>query len=328
VINPFAWIGGQMINWLTEERPPAGVPQCDFDRLSFEIRPCDVLLVEGRSRVSDVIKTITQSQWTHSALYIGRLHDIEDETTREHVSWLYDGDPSDQLIIEPLLGKGAIVSPLSDYREDHVRICRPTGLSRADVNRVVAFAVKHLGRDYDVRQLLDLARFLFPYGILPRRWRSSLFEHNVGVSTRTVCSTLIAAAFSAVHFPILPVVHRSADGKIKLYKRNTRLYVPRDFDTSPYFEIIKYPLLGLDDLAVYRQLPWDTDGVVCNDENECFIPGADGAAPVMMAGPEEVARESEAPSTRDGKDENIRENIEANEENDETLDKPATPGGV
>lgn len=282
MVNPFNWCSRQVIRWLTYEHEPTGLPQCDFDRLSFEIRPCDVLLVEGRSRISEVIKTITQSQWTHSALYIGRLHDIEDETTREHVGWLYDGDPGDQLIIEPLLGKGTVVRPLKDYARDHVRICRPAGLSRQDAERVVKFAVKHLGRDYDVRQMLDLARFLFPYAILPRRWRSSLFEYNTGTSTRTVCSTMIASAFSAVQFPILPVAHRGVDGGIKLYKRNPRLYVPRDFDTSPYFEIIKYPLLGLDDLAVYRQLPWDTEGVVCNDDNECFIPGVDGATSVQM----------------------------------------------
>ena len=254
----------------------------DFDVVIFGGRPGDVLLVEVLLLCIDVIKTITQSQWTHSALYIGRLHDIEDEATREHVSWLYDGDPNDQLVIEPLLGKGTIISPLKEYADDHVRVCRPTGLARADVRRVVDFAAKHLGRDYDVRQMLDLARFAFPYGILPRRWRSSLFEHNVGLPTRTICSSMIAAAFSAVHFPILPVVRRAENGAIKLYKRNTKLYVPRDFDTSPYFEIIKYPVLGLDDIAVYRQLPWDTDGVVCNDESECFIPGVDGAAPVMV----------------------------------------------
>lgn len=285
-MNPFSWLGRQAIRWLTHEQSRSDVPQCDFDRLSFEIRPGDVLLVEGRSRVSEVIKTITQSQWTHSALYIGRLHDIEDETTREHVSWLYDGDPNDQLLIEPLLGQGTIVSLLKTYGEDHVRICRPTGLSRHDTEQVVNFAVKHLGRDYDVRQMLDLARFVLPYGFLPRRWRSSLFEHNVGLPTRTVCSTMIASAFSSVHFPILPVVRRTENGQVKLFKRNTRLYVPRDFDTSPYFGIIKYPVLGLDDLAVYRQLPWDTEGVVCNDENECFIPGVDGAAPVMVDNPE------------------------------------------
>ena len=30
--------------------------------------------------------------------------------------------------------------------------------------------------------------------------------------------------------------------------------------------------MGLDDLAVYRQLPWDQNGVVCNDANDCYIP--------------------------------------------------------
>jgi len=292
-VNPFSWFGRKVTDWLVREDEPSGVPQCDFERLSFEIRPCDVLLVEGRARVSEVIKTITQSQWTHSALYLGRLHDIEDENVREHVSWLYDGDPSDQLIIEPLLGEGTVVSPLKKYAGEHVRICRPAGLSRTDAGRVMAFAVKHLGREYDVRQLLDLARFLFPYGIIPRRWRSSLFEHNIGMPTRTVCSTMIASAFSSVHFPILPVIHREKNGAIKLYKRNTRLYVPRDFDTSPYFEIIKYPLLGLNDLALYRQLPWDTDGVICNDENECFIPGENGMIPVQVGDAPAVEKDDE-----------------------------------
>jgi hypothetical protein len=69
----------------------------------------------------------------------------------------------------------------------------------------------------------------------------------------------------------LPVIHREG-ADFRLYKRNTRLYTPRDFDYSPYFQIIKYPLLGLNDLAVYRQLPWDQEGVVCNDDNDCFIP--------------------------------------------------------
>lgn len=270
-MNPIKWLTNKVIGWLTEENEPSGTPPCDFERLSFEIRPCDVLLVEGRSRVSEVIKTITQSVWTHSALYIGRLADVEDQNVREHISWLYDGDPDDQLIIEPLLGEGTIVSPLKKYAKDHLRICRPSGLSPQDAQAVVRHASKHLGHDYDVRQLLDLGRFLLPYHFVPRRWRSSLFEHHAGASTRTVCSTLIAHAFSQVHFPILPVVHKTKEG-LRLFKRNTRLYTPRDFDYSPYFEIIKYPLLGLNDLAVYRQLPWDQDGVICNSENDCFVP--------------------------------------------------------
>ena len=48
-------------------------------------------------------------------------------------------------------------------------------------------------------------------------------------------------------------------------RRNPRLYTPKDFDYSPYFDIIKYPYLGLEDLGMYRRLPW-RDEVVYNDE--------------------------------------------------------------
>lgn len=281
-----SWLLRQFTRWLVKEHPLGEMPLCDFDRLSFEIRPGDVLLVEGRSRVSDIIKSITQSAWTHSALYIGRLHDIEDPTLRALVRKFYDGDERDQLLIEALLGEGTVVRPLAKYQGEHLRICRPRGLSRQDAQRVIEFCAQHLGADYDLRHMLDLARFMYPYAVLPRRWRSSLFEYNAGITTRAVCSSMIGAAFTGVHYPILPVIQRDTGGRLQLYKRNTRLYTPRDFDYSPYFDIIKYPILGVDDLALYRQLPWNQDGVICNDENDCFIPGAvlplpvrDGAEP-------------------------------------------------
>ncbi|MEJ2344477.1 MAG: YiiX/YebB-like N1pC/P60 family cysteine hydrolase [Gammaproteobacteria bacterium] len=252
-----AWIGTRFIQWLTKERDVSGSPLCDFQRLRFEIRPCDVVLIEGRSRVSDVIKTITQSPWTHSALYIGRLAEIDDPDVRGHIEQFHQGDPHEQLVIEALLGEGTIVTPLHKYAREHLRICRPKGLSRPDVSEVIAYTTRHLGCDYDLRQLLDLARFMFPYGVLPRRWRSTLFAHNAGQPTRTVCSSMIAAAFSSVQYPIIPVVHRSDDGALRLYKRNVRLFTPKDFDYSPYFDIIKHPYLGFEDMAIYRTFPWE-----------------------------------------------------------------------
>lgn len=266
-----AWMARTITDWLATERPPDAAPLCDFERIRYELRPADVLLVEGRTRVSDVIKTITQSPWTHSALYLGRIGDIDDPRVREHVSYCFDGDPNAQIVVEAVLGRGTLISPLDKYRHDHLRICRPAGLARHDAQAVIAYVVNHLGCDYDVRQLLDLARFLFPYGILPRRWRSSLFEHNAGFPTRTVCSSMIAASFDHVHFPVLPVIRRLENGEVRLSKRNVRLYTPRDFDYSPYFEIIKFPFLGIEDKSLYRNLPWD-DEQVCNGEGDCFIP--------------------------------------------------------
>ncbi len=273
VFNPAAWLGKKFVSWLTTEHDSAAPPLCDFDRIRYEIRPCDVLLVEGRSRVSEIIRTVTQSPWSHSALYIGRIHDIDDEELREKVLSFYDGDPNEQLIIEAWLGEGTAVNPLSKYRYDSLRVCRPTGLSRQDAQHVLKFALHHLGFDYDLRQLLDLARFLFPYSVIPRRWRSTLFQHNAGSPTRSVCSSMIAAAFASVKFPVLPVLEQGLDGTLRMVPRNTRLFTPRDFDYSPYFDIIKCPHLHFGKQISYQELPWDADGRICNKEGDCFIPG-------------------------------------------------------
>lgn len=281
----YQWISKSLSAWLTYELMPARTTLCDFQRLKEQIRPCDVLLIEGRSRVSRVIKGITSSAWTHSALYVGRLQDIHDAAVREQVTKHYHGDPEEQLIIEALLGEGTVIKPLKKYDLDHIRICRPTRLTPDDADAVIRYCVGHLGNKYNFRQLLDLARFLLPYSIIPKRWRSSLFEHRIGDETRTVCSSMLAAAFASVHFPILPVAHHADNGGLKLYTRNHKLYTPCDFDTSPYFDIIKYPMLtGADDLAVYRQLPWDQNGVICDDDNYCYIPPTAASPKIVVHG--------------------------------------------
>lgn len=257
-------------DWLTQESERSGPPLCDFERLRYEVRPGDVLLIEGRSRVSEVIKVITQSPWSHAALYIGRLHDVTDPAVRGRIARFHSADPDTQLVLEAILGKGVIITPLSHYLDDHVRVCRPRGLSPQDAQQVIAHSVNRLGSDYDMRQLLDLARFLFPWSILPRRWRSSLFAHNAGKPTRTVCSTLLAESFMAVRFPILPVMKGRLHSGLALYPRNPRLFTPRDFDYSPYFEIIKYPYVDFTERVSYRHLPWVTTGELCNNADDCF----------------------------------------------------------
>jgi hypothetical protein len=274
-LGPIRWIGNTITRWLTEEQGPTTTPLCDFERIRYEVRPGDVLLIEGRTRISEVIKTITQSPWSHSALYLGRIHDIDDPDLRERIRKAHPGDAEKQLVIEALLGEGTVVNDLGKYRDYHIRICRPSGLARSDAQKVIAYCLNHLGFRYDVRQLLDMARFLLPYNILPRRWRSSLFEHNAGASTRTVCSSMLAAAFNSVQFPVLPVIHRREDGSMRVYPRNARLYTPRDFDYSPYFEIIKYPFLGIDERTRYRNLPWDHKGHILEEIGRAPIPGMD-----------------------------------------------------
>ena len=270
----FIW--NKFIQWLTRDRQTDHIPLSDFDRLRYELRPGDVLLIEGRSKVGDIIKLITQSIWTHSILYVGHLHDIDDPDLRQHIKKFHNGNTEDQIIIESLLGQGTIADTLEKYRNEHVRICRPRTLTRADSQEVIHYAIRQLGTDYNVRQFFDLARFMFPYSIIPRRWRSSLFEHNAGRPTQTVCSSMMAEAFARVHFPIRSVLHQNSDGTLKLYRRNAQLIIPADFDYSPYFDVIKYPMLDFDELALYKKLPWDRSGVSCNNTSDWIV--SDGAS--------------------------------------------------
>jgi hypothetical protein len=58
--------------------------------------------------------------------------------------------------------------------------------------------------------------------------------------------------------------------------RNAKIITPRDFDYSPFFDIIKFPFMG-DEMCVYRNLPWDKTGVIYNDESECLPDDSNGS---------------------------------------------------
>ncbi|TAK76084.1 MAG: hypothetical protein EPO11_04690 [Gammaproteobacteria bacterium] len=257
----------KLYQWLTYEPPTTEVMPYDFTRMKHEIRPGDVLLIEGRSRVSAVIRTITQSPWTHAALYIGRASDFEDEEVQRLIHRYIDAKDNVHLVLEDLLDKGTVLTPLSFYRHHHIRICRPIGITPSDTYQVIDHSLKALGQPYNVRDLLDLARFLLPWTILPRRWGSRLFRTPTGQPESSICSSLIAKAFTAVQFPILPFVKPDEGQGMELFHRNPHLFSPKDFDYSPYFNIIKYPLFSPDEpLPYYRRMPWTTSGLVHQDQ--------------------------------------------------------------
>lgn len=84
--------------------------------------------------------------------------------------------------------------------------------------------------------------------------------------SRAICSTLIAEAFQSLRYPILPdVTLEQADPTCHdcvreiMHVRHHSLYTPRDFDISPYFEVVKPSLAhGFD----YRRLAWADDASV------------------------------------------------------------------
>ncbi len=219
--------------------------------LAAVMQPGDILLVEGDQRVSAAIKYLTQSTWSHAAFYIDKLPGSADGSADT------GGAGNEQLLIEADLQNGVITVPLSKYSKHNIRICRPLNLSDEDKNRLCKFMVDSLGMDYDLKNIIDLARFLLPNPPVPRRWRRRMLALGSGDPTRAICSSLIAQAFQSIQYPILPdrICAQFAQNVYKelMHIRHHSLFAPRDFDISPYFEIVK-PELQKD--FDYRALDW------------------------------------------------------------------------
>jgi hypothetical protein len=239
----------------------------DPEALRQSLAPGDVLLVEGNNRISGVIKYLTQSTWSHSALYVGPVEG--------HVA--PGGEP--HVLIEANVGEGVVSAPLSKYFQFHTRICRPVGLTKEDCATVCNYAIARIGLDYDLKNIIDLMRYLFPLPV-PQRWRRKLITLGSGDPSRQICSALIAEAFSAVQYPILPKVTltRSRHALEQILEiRHSSLYCPRDFDISPYFNVVKPTIArGFD----YKLLPWadlhgDGTGEAGRRSNELAAAGAD-----------------------------------------------------
>jgi hypothetical protein len=242
------WIGAIVARQLS--KPTSGYEPYAAARpelVAMTIRPTDVLLVEGpRSKINSAIRYLTQSTWSHSALYVGLGAGLGER----------DGEPL--VLIEAELGKGVIASPLSKYQTFNTRICRPVGLTPEDRIKVIRYAVERIGYAYDLKNIIDLMRYFLPNPPVPARWRRRMIALGSGEPTRAICSTLIAQAFEWVGYPILPEVRRVDDTSRKeiLHIRHHSLYAPRDFDISPFFAVIKPTIeTGFD----YKQMQWDGD---------------------------------------------------------------------
>ena len=62
------WIAGRLQEESSGYEP---YTPSDAETLRRTLEPGDILLIEGNQRISAVIKYLTQSTWSHSALYVG-----------------------------------------------------------------------------------------------------------------------------------------------------------------------------------------------------------------------------------------------------------------
>lgn len=244
----FDAVGRTIAAYLTQPVAAPTVNTSSADDLAATLHPGDVLLVEGNTRMSGIIKYLTQSTWTHATLYVGARAEIP----------LRDGVICDVLEADVMDGVRAI--PLAQIARLHTRICRPLGLSPLDREKVISHVIARLGHQYDLKNIFDLGRYLVPLPV-PRNWRRRAMAFGSGDPTRAICSTLIAEAFQSVRYPILPKITRERYGDPQcsscvreLYEvRHHSLFAPRDFDISPYFAVIKPTLARA---FHYRDITW------------------------------------------------------------------------
>lgn len=250
--GPLRLMGGWLASYLT--RPLFNYEPytpIDAGQLLSLLQPADVLLVEGNTRISTAIKYLTQSTWSHAALYVGDALGCGLDPERAPT------------LVEADMKRGVIAVPLSTYAHFNTRICRPIDITEADRARVIDFARSRLGMAYDLKNLIDLARYLLPVPPVPSFMRRRMLSLGSGDPTRAICSALIAQAFQSVRYPVLPCVEALSEAARQAcaysvteihHIRHHSLFTPRDFDLSPYFTVIKpMQVLAFD----YKRIVWE-----------------------------------------------------------------------
>lgn len=218
-------------------------------RLYQQIRKGDVVLIEGRLRISQLIKYATQSQWSHSALYVGDDLLRRGGRLREQALATF-GDQADRLLIEALTDEGVVAAPLAKYQRHNIRVCRPYGIAPEDLDQVIDSVLADLGKQYDSRNFLDLTLMLLSpikFGPLKKRTLETCLGNCTDL--QVICSGMIAKAFHKVGYPILPPL--DLDPALRHYSQ----ILPRDFDLSPNFQIIKFNIIEDGDFAYERRPP-------------------------------------------------------------------------
>jgi hypothetical protein len=99
---------------------------------------------------------------------------------------------------------------------------------------------QHLGVRYDHRNVLDLARYLLPLHLVPRRFSRRSLYLGSSSSREIICSALIAKAFYRVGLTIQPPLQPREGGRGEAVQvRHPSYIMPRDFDLSANFQILK-----------------------------------------------------------------------------------------
>ena len=271
MIAPPRFLANLVNRWLTSPvaQYDLRIPN-DLNNLRKYIQKGDVILVEGDQRVSQIIKYLTQSCWSHAGLYVGDEILGRPGPFRDIAVKKYGEAGARHLFVEATIEDGVALAPLDKYIHLNIRVCRPFRIEPEDLQIVLDTVVDHLGFRYDMGNLFDLARYLLPVKLIPSRLGRKALTFGSGEPTETSCSAMIARAFQKARFPIVPHVAsvRSDETLLgRLFEEGDRairqvfsmgdptLVVPRDYDLSPYFQVVKFNMIETK-LFQYKNLLW------------------------------------------------------------------------
>ncbi len=234
-------IGNRLASFLSKSL--SGYQRLDtvsVEEIACVLMPGDVVLVEGNTRISVAIKYLSQSSWSHACLYIGEA----------------GASSAEPNLLEADLREGVRLVALDHYRDFNLRICRPVSLSEEDCKALIENGRSRLGHKYDLKNVIDLVRYMIQKPAVPQRYRRAMISLGSGEPTKAICSTLIAELFQSIDYPILPILGPECGegGEVPIYyRRHFTHFTPRDFDLSPYFRVVKPTLeAGFD----YRSINW------------------------------------------------------------------------
>ena len=211
-------IGTKLAKLLTKEHiHDDAYYRISIDDVKSTLIPGDVVLVEGQSRVSSAIQFITSSNWSHAAIFIGKSETLN------------------HCLIEVKAIEGCIYTDIDSYMNHNLRICRPIFLNQRKRKILLSHLIKKIGSKYDLKNIIDLIRYLYPNPPVPKKFRRNLIGIGAGDPTKAICSTLIADAFKEIDHPILLLKDKLKSNII----RHPSFCLPKDFDISPFFQIIK-----------------------------------------------------------------------------------------
>lgn len=239
----------------------------NLDNLYKHIRKGDVVLVEGRTQMSRMIKLFSQSHWSHNAMYVGDELVKKGHPLREIYLKKF-GPDANHLVIEAFAGKGVVASPLRKYIDHNIRITRPLGIGTVDLRVVIERVISKLGKQYDSKNIIYIALLLLPSWLIPfKKRRASECIGNCN-DYQVICSGMVAEAFHSVGYPIVPDLNPVTNGKLSkknpygaaLVMRHYSQVLPRDFDLSPNFDIIKFNIIAEKNFN-YKSLLWNDEPV-------------------------------------------------------------------